>query len=334
MQVAPFFDDIADGPAGGRAVWTEADDGRRIRLGLWPLGDAKGTVLLLPGRTEYVEKYGRTARALTAGGLAVLAIDWRGQGLSDRLTDDPTIGHVCHFTDYQRDMQAMLRAAERLDLPRPWHLLAHSMGGAIGLRAAMDGAPVRSCAFSAPMWGIRIRPVLRPVAWSLSWGVHRMGMGHLYAPGTSKGSYILTEPFATNKLTTDREMYEFMVGQCRAHPELALGGPSYRWLNEALRECRALAQRPSPALPCLTILGSEEDIVEPARIHRRMADWADGDLLIIEGARHEVLMETPEIRDRIHRRLCDFYTAEREPPRPDTTAGPAVPMAGAARPAP
>jgi len=59
MERAPFFADIDDGPEGGAAWWLTADDGLRIRLGVWSKEAAKGTVLLFPGRTEYIEKYGR-----------------------------------------------------------------------------------------------------------------------------------------------------------------------------------------------------------------------------------------------------------------------------------
>ena len=86
-------------------------------------------------------------------------------------------------------------------------------------------------------------------------------MGHMVAPGTSPESYVLIEPFEVNKLTNDPEMYQFMIDQTLAHPDLGLGGPSLRWLYEALRECRDLARLPSPDLPCVTFLGSEEQIV-------------------------------------------------------------------------
>ena len=91
---APFFRDIADGPGTGRAIWVHAEDGVRLRLGYWPLEGAKGTVLIMPGRTEYVEKYGRVARELAARGYAAVALDWRGQGLADRLGRVPSVGHV------------------------------------------------------------------------------------------------------------------------------------------------------------------------------------------------------------------------------------------------
>ena len=52
MDTAPLFDDVADGPAGGQAAWLAASDGVRIRVGWWPLAGARGTVILLPGRTH------------------------------------------------------------------------------------------------------------------------------------------------------------------------------------------------------------------------------------------------------------------------------------------
>ena len=91
--------------------------------------------MMFPGRTEYIEKYGDCAAEFTGRGFAFLAVDWRGQGLADRLLDDVRVGHVDQFTDYQHDVQATLDLAADLNLPKPWFVIGHSMGGAIGLRA-------------------------------------------------------------------------------------------------------------------------------------------------------------------------------------------------------
>lgn len=308
MEAAPLFFDVAEGPDGGEAFWVTTEDSVRIRIGLWrPGGDAAGTVFLFPGRTEYIEKYGRAATDLSKAGFTTLTVDWRGQGLADRLVDDAMSGHVMHFSDYQHDVTAMLTAARVLDLPKPWYMLAHSMGGCIGLRSLFEGMPVAAAAFSGPMWGIRISTALRPVAWSLSWGSRRVGLDHYYAPGTAPDSYVLTEPFETNKLTRDRDMFDYMVRQVTAYPELALGGPSLRWLHEALKECRALSRLPSPQQPALTVFGSEEDIVDPSRIIDRKARWRNGTLEIVEGGRHEVLMEGRDIRAHLFSRITEFF---------------------------
>ena len=324
MEAAPLFADITEGPDGGQAYWVESDDGVRLRVAAWEKGAPKGTVLLFPGRTEYVEKYGRTATDLAKRGYATLAIDWRGQGLADRLVDDAMAGHVLDFRDYQRDVAAMVRAAKELDLPKPWHLLAHSMGGCIALRAVIEGLPVQSCAFSAPMWGIQMSEALRPVAWSLSWSGRHFGMGHVVAPGTSPESYVLIEPFETNKLTNDRDMYQHMIDQTRAQPSLGLGGPSLRWLYEALKECRELSRLPSPDLPCLTFYGSDEQIVDVPRIHDRMDNWPGSQLEIVDGGKHELLMDNAEIRKRTIDAYCDVFDKAGQSPNdhaPQAAAG-------------
>lgn len=263
----------------------------------WPLDGAKGTVLLFPGRTEYAEKYGITAAEFAKRGLAVMTIDWRGQGLSDRLLPDARIGHIRFFSDYQKDVATMMRAARTLQLPRPFFLLAHSMGGAIGLRATMEGLPVQAAAFTAPMWGIHIAAHLRPIAWGLAQVMPRFGQGHRLPMGTRHDPYVSQEPFENNMLTTDPEMYAMMRDQLVAHPELSLGGPSFIWLREALQETKHLSLRAAPSLPCLTFLGSNERIVNVERIHQRMETWKGGRLQVIDGAEHEILMEKQAIRD-------------------------------------
>jgi lysophospholipase len=296
LEPAPLFTDIHPGPPGGAAHWVVTSDKRRIRVGHWPLRGARGTVLLFPGRTEYIEKYGETASDLAARGLATVTVDWRGQGLADRLTGDFRVGHVDAFQDYQKDVTALLRAVRELVMPRPYFLLAHSMGGAIGLRAVMEGLPVQAAGFTGPMWGIRIAPHMRQAAWLLTKFMPRVGRGTRLPPGTRIEPYPLIQSFDDNMLTTDAEMYDMMRDQITAHPELGLGGPSYVWLGQALAETAHLAGRAAPSIPAVTWLGSNERIVDTSRIHARMKRWSGARLEIVPGAEHEVLMEAEEIR--------------------------------------
>ncbi|MGR3485869.1 MAG: alpha/beta fold hydrolase [Paracoccaceae bacterium] len=305
---APLHAGLAGGPDGGRADWIEASDGLRLRAVHWPAQAAAGTVLMFPGRTEYAEKYGRVARDLAAAGLGTLAIDWRGQGLSDRLLDDPIPGHVCRFRDYQRDVAALVAHAAALDLPRPFHLLAHSMGGAIGLRALHDGLDVATAAFSAPMWGVRIPPVQRPVALGLAAVSGRFGFARKTAPG-AQPPYVLTGAFADNTLTTDRDHWDWMGTHVAAVPGFVLGPPTWQWLDEALAEIRRLANMTTPPVPCLTGLGGDELIVDADAIRRLMGRWKGGRLVEYEAARHEVLMEAPAIRDAFLAELIEHMTA-------------------------
>lgn len=293
---APLYDRLADGPAGGMAHWLQAADGTRLRAGYWPLDGAKGTVFLLPGRTEYVEKYGRAAADMARRGYATLTIDWRGQGLADRALDDPMAGHVDDFAEFQLDVDALIGHARRIAAPEPWFMIAHSMGGCIGLRALTRALPFRATAFSAPMWGILIAAWMRPMAGALAAASRLMKFDNRYAPGTSDKTYVIEGSFVGNTLTTDAEMWDYMRQQALAHPELTLGGPSLGWLRAALSECHALSLLPSPDLPVMCGLGLQERIVDVAPIHARMALWPKGKLTIYPACEHEVMMERPATR--------------------------------------
>ena len=89
-----------DGSMGGvtdkRGCWAHErlalPDGTRLRLSRWqpPVAPpaAAPTMLVLPGRAAQVERYTELAMDLTARGLHVLSMDWRGQGGSSRLLPD------------------------------------------------------------------------------------------------------------------------------------------------------------------------------------------------------------------------------------------------------
>lgn len=307
-EPAPFRSDLAEGPEGGRAEWLRPPDGRRIRVGIWAEG-SKGTVLILPGRTEYAEKYGRAAADFAARGYASVAVDWRGQGMADRALADPMVGHVQQFAEYQRDLDTVMARVGTLGLPEPLFLVAHSMGGCIGLRGLMRGLPVRAAAFSAPMWGISMAAWMRPVAQVIAQMSVWTRQAHRYAPTTGGKSYLLANPFQDNVLTTDPDMWDYMKRQTAAEPAFGLGGPSLGWLHAALAECADLSTLPSPDVTTICALGTAEKVVDVAPIHLRMARWPKGRLDLYAGAEHEVMMEAPAHRGRFFDECAALFAA-------------------------
>ena len=298
MTPAPFNTLPGDPLPMARAFWLRAEDGLRLRATHWAAGGASGSVLLFPGRTEYAEKYNRLALDLNTAGLDVLTIDWRGQGMSDRLLKDPRPGHIEHFADYQRDVVELLVAAEDRGLPRPWHLLAHSMGGGIGLAALHDGLPVNSAVFSAPMWGLSLSNIMTRLARGMIAISRRTGRRHGIAPGSGGlEPYLLKQGFSDNLLTGDGMAWGRVVAEAVAWPDLTIGGVTYHWLSEALDECQRLAGLQALPLPILVGLGSGERIVSTEAIRQRVASWPGAHLLELPDSRHEPMMERPAIRD-------------------------------------
>lgn len=309
-EEAPFFSEIAAAPEGAAAQYVLASDGTRLRVGRLGEGD-RGTVLLFTGRTEYLEKYGAIAAALAARGWGTLSLDWRGQGLSDRFLPDRSTGHVGRFSDYQIDIAALLQSPIAADMARPVMLLAHSMGGGIGLEALHARLNVNAAAFTGPMWGIALTGLQKPAAWALTRATRLLGLSDRKVPGSGPRTYVLTEPFEDNTLTTDPEMYAGMVTQAETRPELTLGGPSYHWLREALDALTAMEERAAPPYPCRVWLGSRERIVSNDAIRRRMSDWPNGTLTVVQDAEHEVMMERPDIRARFIEEVVAFFEDNR-----------------------
>ena len=306
MEQAPLRDDLADGPEGSTAAWTNASDGVRLRVGGWR-GGSRGTILVFNGRTEYIEKYGRVARDFVAEGYSVATLDWRGQGLSERVATNPDIGHVKEFDDYQKDVAAFLSVLSGWDFPKPYYLIAHSMGGAIGLRALVNGLPVDRAVFSGPMWGIGAIQNLGLLATVLLEGANAIGMGLSFAPSTDKSSYVLTQDFGDNSLTNDEETYRWLQSHVRAERRLGLGGPSMHWLRESKRAMEDLGRISDVPCPVLAMVGTEETVVVPKRVHSYAANWKTGRVEVLEGARHEAMMEVPEIRQKfLNRALYHF----------------------------
>lgn len=305
IKKAPLFSDIAKAPPDGQVMWRYASDGVRIRVGVWS-GGPRGTVFVLTGRSEYIEKYGPTIGRLLSGGYSVVICDWRGQGLSERLEDDETLGHVESFSDYQLDLKEMCDVAHKMQLPRERYFLAHSMGGSIGLRAVNESLAVRKVIFTAPFWDVHMSAGLKAYANLVTAFAPTIGFGGKRTPKTTPSAYIAWAPYENNFLTSDKPTYEWLQQQVLRHPELVVGGPSLAWLREAFYEIRYFQKIERPLPDCLCFLGSEEKIVSPKAVHRVMENWPNGELVLVQGAEHEILMETPEILDTVWPKIFEF----------------------------
>ncbi len=282
-----------------------ARDGAPIRVAHWPArqedtGKApRGTVCILQGRAEFIEKYAEVVDELLDRGFAVVAFDWRGQGGSYRALPDPKKGHVRSFHHYQRDLDAITeRVLERL-CPRPFFALAHSMGGAIVLEAARSRKiPFERIVISAPMLGLRLVPNARRAGF-VATAATLIGLGGSYVPGGGATS-IATKPFAGNLLTSDRKRYERNADVAAALREGAIGDPTIGWINAAFRCMKRLEEPRAPLdirVPTLILAAGADQVCDTRVSERFGARLKGGGVIVLRGSRHEILMERDEIRD-------------------------------------
>lgn len=133
-----------------------------------------------------------------------------------------------------------------------------------------------------------------------------LGMGNRRMPSTSPGFYVVEGKFDDNTLTTDQNHWEYMRDQVIAKPELGLGGASMRWFRNALDEFKAFRAEKMPDIPILVMLGSDEKIVSLSAVQTITKRIPNGKLLMIDNARHEIWMETPEIQAKAWAEIDTF----------------------------
>ncbi len=289
-----------EGPEGAEEHWLEGRGGVRLRVLTAPANTAhaRGTVLVLPGRTEFIEKYFEVLRELQARGFAVFCIDWRGQGLSGREVQNPLKGHFASFDDPVNDLATALRMLNA-KLPRPHIALSHSMGGAITLRALQTRRiDADAAAFVAPMWGIAN---LGEFAKWYARFMTSIGAGAQFAPGVE--TKWRRENFKRNPVTHDKERHARCQGLIAEEPALALAGPTLGWVAAAA-DCIEGFVAPSALAhlkqPILVATAGHEQLVDNKSHDAIAALLGDCRHITVPGSKHEILMERDEFRAQFY----------------------------------
>jgi lysophospholipase len=283
-------------PEGGVAEWFAGAGGARLRAALFPApGRPRGSVVVSPGRTEAIEKYFEVAHRLANRGFVTLIHDWRGQGLADRLLPDRRLGHADGYADFLADYSALLASFEAR-LPHPWIALAHSMGGCLTLLALAEGEQRFAAAIlSAPMLGVQVGAPPRWVVQVLAAGLTALGQAGRPVPGRAS----LSTPFESNVVTHDRARYARAEALLAACPDLALGLPTWGWLDFAFVATARLAKGPGAArigIPVTVVAAGEDRVVDNAALKAVTARLPQGRYVEIPGAFHEILQETDDVQ--------------------------------------
>ena len=322
--------DAAPLPSGAAARFLAAPDGARLRVVRYPLAAGRtqrGSVLVVPGWSEFAEKYCEVAGDLHARGLDVMVCDPRGQGYSQRLDGDDRRGHIDDFRVFVSDLTACYAHARQV-MDGPFFLLAHSMGGLITLEwlAEGHGRDLAGAALSAPFTNLYASPLRTMVVKAVLGAGRLLGRGERPIPGVREHSW----QFDGNVLTQDARRHERFRQLQLTAPDAVAGLPRYDWLaaalaaHERLKRPGALAGVPFPVL----LASATRDETVDHTDHERLArDYPDAIRLVtIEGARHEILMEADGWRSQFWDAFDQYIDERLSPvPAPESSASSSAP---------
>jgi len=285
-----------------RQGFSRTDDGFDLRFAVFraDIAPCKGTVVLLHGRNECIEKYAETIADLVGRGFDVGTFDWRGQGRSTRFFRDAKRGYVDDFSQYATDLDHVFSTAILPETRPPFFTLAHSMGALVALQTApMMANRIDRMVMSAPFLGLSDAGSPTAVLSALSNALCYCGLGRVYMGSGPKGISALE--LQTNKLTTDP--VRFARNKVILDPDrgLGLGAVTAGWLRAAARAIAAVhdpAHMASIRIPVLLVAAGAERVVSASAAEAYAGRIRAGSLITIAGARHELMQEADRFRDQ------------------------------------
>ncbi len=249
-------------------------------------GTPKAYILFLNGRSEWIEKYSYLHDDLCKKDeVAFVTMDHRGQGDSG--------GTRAFVSDYDHYASDVAMVVKKVIGDAPYVLVAHSMGGLIGLYGTLKGfISPKVLALSSPLLEFPPRPVPRPLAKPLSGLLVKAGFGNL---STGGGNFAEIK-FEDNLLTHHPELFKRMVQSPYPIP-----GATFSWVKATFKALDFIYDTDNLAhlkAPTLVLGGSKEGVVDPVGF----TNWTTKastvatvpvKFLRIEGAKHEILAELP-----------------------------------------
>ena len=300
-------------PEGARAGYFNTTDKVRLRYATFPKSDgaAKGTICLVGGRTEFIEKYFETITDFQKRGFTVATFDWRGQGGSDRLIGNKRLGHVRTFEDYWTDLQSFHANVLLPDCPAPYYLVGHSMGGMVSLIAATRDRMMFDRIFlSSPMIGLDRQPFGPSGMAAIADTVSLLGFGQ-FPVGRAADAMPSEKGFGGNAVTSDFVRYMRTVDTWRERPDLAVGRPTYRWVSAAMHAMASAERDAFPQsirVPVLMLAAARDEVVSTAATEQLGLRMRTGRHVVIAAARHELFMESDAIRAQVLAAFDAFIT--------------------------
>ncbi len=305
LKDSTYSQKIEDFYANGKEGFFNGEADIQIYYKIFEQKNPEKAIVISSGRTEAAIKYKELIFDLFKNGYSIYIHDHRGQGLSGRMTEDPEMGYIDTFQFYIDDMKYFYEQFLKPKRYKKTYLLAHSMGGAIGMTyLEQNPNDFNAAAFSSPMLGLK--PTICSIVKVLD------GDQPKYAIGESayKDDKNI---FKGNTLTGSELRYDRMIDAFKKVPKARLGGATYAWTHKSCQQFKYLFSNiDSIHTPFILFSAENEQIVYPYAQQKFItaAKKLGKDCMAyeVENAQHELLIEKDEQRIETINEALNFYS--------------------------
>lgn len=275
-------------------------DGAKIRYGWIEAPNAKTTALILPGYADPLDDFFETTHELLAAGISVWMMDWRGQGGSQHYLENTQKAFSLGFGHDVADLVQFATTIVKHATDQKLVMIGESMGGNLGLRVLHDRPELfRVAAFSSPAIGFQTGKFPVWTAKLLSSGGTILGKGESYAPGAHDWVYDPDAGGDNDRDSHDRPRSMYYQALYRSHPELRIGGVTYRFVREFFRSTdleKSDGYLAAIKIPVLVGQAPDDIVVEVQPMTDGCTSMPACTLKQFPGARHALFHETDQWR--------------------------------------
>lgn len=292
--------------------------GHDLRWGGAAPKNAQAHIVYVEALSDYAEKHFELCREFNQNAIGFWTFDRQGQGLSGRFLRNK---FKQHSRGFHHDVADVVQFVENV-IPndgKPVYLFGHSTGGMITMMALHDRPDLFSGAvLTAPLLGVSA-PGAR--GYEKIWA-------HLPLPFFIRNRYIpnggnngirntvgrLLQPRDYSSDPVRMYVHDYWMHQNRA---LEVGSPTIGWLKEA---CNALAKIYDPAYlkkikaPVIVYTGGLDKLVHNPPALDVVKNLPNGKFVHFQHGKHELPMETDNIRTRIIRETLQMIKKHRPSP--------------------
>lgn len=289
----------------GKSGFFKGQEGINIYYNIFRQSELTGPAILISsGRTEAAVKYQELIYDLYRNSYSVYIVDHRGQGLSGRMNEDTDLGYVEDFQYYIDDLKSFYDNHVSPSGHANIYLLAHSMGGAIGMTyLEQNPTDFDAAAFSSPMLGLKT---------GICNGARVLKSRQPHY-GLGEGKYNDDNiPFKKNHLTGSKIRYNRMLDAFEQNPKAKLGGASYKWVVESCDQFDIINKNTDMIQTPLILFSAENEQIVSLKAHQTFIENLKSmnkkcEAYLIENAQHELLIEKDEQRIETLNHILSYF---------------------------